>query len=82
MTVTRDEALNVAKVLTEALPYIQSFAGRTIVIKYGGNAMTEQTLKQSFAKDIVLTIQHRVVRLKVRLAAVLISQERVKNVIP
>ena len=54
MTVTRDEALNVAKVLTEALPYIQSFAGRTIVIKYGGNAMTEQTLKQSFAKDIVL----------------------------
>ena len=54
MTVTRDEALNVAKVLTEALPYIQSFAGRTIVIKYGGHAMTEQTLKQSFAKDIVL----------------------------
>ena len=54
MTVTRDEALNVAKVLTGALPYIQSFAGRTIVIKYGGNAMTEQTLKQSFAKDIVL----------------------------
>ena len=51
---TRDEALNVAKVLTEALPYIQSFAGRTIVIKYGGHAMTEQTLKQSFAKDIVL----------------------------
>ncbi len=54
MTVTRDEALTVAKVLTEALPYIQSFAGKTIVIKYGGNAMTEQTLKQSFAKDIVL----------------------------
>ena len=54
MTVTRDEALNIAKVLTEALPYIQSFKGRTIVIKYGGNAMTEDRLKESFAKDIVL----------------------------
>ncbi|MDA0762729.1 MAG: acetylglutamate kinase, partial [Proteobacteria bacterium] len=54
MTVTRDEALKIAKVLTEALPYIQSFKGRTIVIKYGGNAMTEEALKESFAKDIVL----------------------------
>ena len=54
MTVTRDEALKIAKVLTEALPYIQSFKGRTIVIKYGGNTMTEEALKESFAKDIVL----------------------------
>ena len=54
MTVTRNEALKIAKVLTEALPYIQSFKGKTIVVKYGGNAMTEETLKKSFAKDIVL----------------------------
>ena len=53
MTVTRNEALKIAKVLTEALPYIQSFKGKTIVVKYGGNAMTEETLKKSFAKDIV-----------------------------
>ena len=54
MSLTPQSAMNVAKVLTEALPYIQSFAGKTIVIKYGGNAMTEEHLKSSFARDIVL----------------------------
>ena len=44
----------VAKVLTEALPYIQKFQGKTMVIKYGGNAMTEEHLKHSFASDIAL----------------------------
>ena len=43
-----------AKILAEALPYIQRFHGKTIVIKYGGNAMTEEKLKHSFASDIVL----------------------------
>ena len=42
------------KVLSEALPYIQRFFGKTIVIKYGGNAMIEPALKQSFARDVVL----------------------------
>ncbi|MEM7098895.1 MAG: acetylglutamate kinase [Pseudomonadota bacterium] len=45
---------DVAKVLTEALPYIQRFHGQTVVIKYGGNAMTEEALKRSFARDVVL----------------------------
>jgi acetylglutamate kinase len=43
-----------AKILAEALPYIQRFHGKTIVIKYGGNAMTDERLKHSFASDIVL----------------------------
>jgi len=47
-------AKNIANVLTEALPYIQQFTGCTIVVKYGGNAMTDERLKQSFARDIVL----------------------------
>jgi acetylglutamate kinase len=46
--------INVVKVLTEALPYIQRFHGKTIVIKYGGNAMVDERLKNSFARDIVL----------------------------
>ncbi|MCG8316257.1 MAG: acetylglutamate kinase [Pseudomonadales bacterium] len=54
MTLNKDQALNIAKVLTEALPYIQRFTGRTIVIKYGGNAMVDEELKNSFARDIVL----------------------------
>ena len=41
-------------VLAEALPYIKRFHGKTVVIKYGGNAMTEEHLKQSFARDIIL----------------------------
>ena len=47
-------ATEVAQVLSEALPYIQKFTGRTIVVKYGGNAMIDEDLKASFARDIVL----------------------------
>lgn len=54
MTLANDEALNTAKVLTEALPYIQKFSGKTIVVKFGGNAMVSEELKNSFARDIVL----------------------------
>ena len=54
MTLDLDAASNIAGVLTEALPYIQRFTGKTIVVKYGGNAMTDETLKNSFARDIVL----------------------------
>ncbi len=43
-----------ARVLAEALPYIQRFHGKTIVVKYGGNAMTDPRLKESFARDVVL----------------------------
>lgn len=43
-----------ASILAEALPYIRRFSGSTMVIKYGGNAMTEDHLKEQFAKDIVL----------------------------
>jgi len=46
-----------AKTLIEALPYLQSYAGQSIVIKYGGNAMVEEELKKSFARDIVLLKQ-------------------------
>lgn len=54
MSLSLDSAKNIAKVLTEALPYIQKFTGRTIVVKYGGNAMVDDVLKNSFARDIVL----------------------------
>jgi acetylglutamate kinase len=54
MTLTRNDALNIANVLTEALPYIQRFVGKTIVVKYGGNAMIDDSLTKSFADDIVL----------------------------
>ncbi len=43
-----------AHVLTEALPYIQQFHGHTVVIKYGGNAMIDEQLKNNFARDVVL----------------------------
>ncbi|MGD9849487.1 MAG: acetylglutamate kinase, partial [Desulfuromonas sp.] len=43
-----------ANVLMEALPYIKRFYGKTIVIKYGGNAMVEEPLKEGFAKDVIL----------------------------
>ncbi|MFO0775017.1 MAG: acetylglutamate kinase [Nitrospiraceae bacterium] len=49
-----DKLIKKANVLIEALPYIRTFRGKTIVIKYGGNAMTEQSLKERFAEDIVL----------------------------
>ncbi len=48
------ESSTTARVLTEALPYLQQFHGKTVVVKYGGNAMTEETLKHSFARDVVL----------------------------
>lgn len=51
------KANSVVKVLSEALPYIQKLNGKTIVIKYGGNAMTDENLKQGFARDIVLLKQ-------------------------
>lgn len=51
------EAQQYAHILTEALPYIQRYSGKTIVIKYGGNAMTDENLKQSFARDVVLLKQ-------------------------
>lgn len=54
MPLTRKQAINTAQVLSTAVPYIQQFAGKTIVIKYGGNAMTDEKLKQSFARDIVM----------------------------
>jgi len=49
-----DSTQQVAQILIEALPYIQRFHGKTIVIKYGGNAMIDDALKQSFASDVVL----------------------------
>ena len=54
MSLDRESAMNVAKVLTEALPYIQRFTGKTMVVKFGGNAMTDSQLNQQFARDIVL----------------------------
>lgn len=57
MALNQQQASQFADVLGEALPYIQQFAGKTIVIKYGGNAMTEPELKQGFARDIVLLKQ-------------------------
>ena len=45
---------NSAQVLAEALPYIRRFHGKTIVIKYGGNAMVDHELKRGFARDVVL----------------------------
>ena len=48
------EPATIARVLSESLPYIRQFHGKTIVIKYGGNAMVEQRLQRSFAHDVVL----------------------------
>jgi acetylglutamate kinase len=48
------KSIDQAEVLLEALPYIRRFAGKTVVIKYGGHAMTDDALKQAFARDIVL----------------------------
>jgi len=49
-----DNTQEVAQILIEALPYIQRFEGKTIVIKYGGNAMIDDALKESFARNVVL----------------------------
>ncbi|MEP3856825.1 acetylglutamate kinase [uncultured Porticoccus sp.] len=54
MSLTREAASNTARVLSEALPYIQRFTGKTIVVKFGGNAMVDEKLKASFARDIVM----------------------------
>jgi acetylglutamate kinase len=52
---TQERTANqIADVLIEALPYIQRFKGKTVVVKFGGNAMVDEALKQSFARDIVL----------------------------
>ncbi len=50
----KNTAHEIAHVLIEALPYIQKFKGKTVVIKFGGNAMVDEALKHSFARDIVL----------------------------
>jgi acetylglutamate kinase len=54
MSLASERGQGIAHVLIEALPYIQRFRGKTIVIKYGGNAMVEQSLKHGFARDVVL----------------------------
>jgi acetylglutamate kinase len=54
MSLNTQKASQIAEVLTEALPYIQRFTGKTLVIKYGGNAMVDENLKNSFARDVVL----------------------------
>jgi acetylglutamate kinase len=54
MALSESTAGQRAKILAEALPYIRRFTGKTIVVKYGGNAMTDERLKASFARDVVL----------------------------
>jgi acetylglutamate kinase len=54
MSLNRQEAGRFASVLTESLPYIQRFTGRTFIIKFGGNAMTDPALQENFARDVVL----------------------------
>ena len=53
----KKSAINIANVLSEALPYLQRLNNKTIVIKFGGNAMVDEKLKNSFARDIVLLKQ-------------------------
>src|SRR6056300_1218891 len=48
------QALEKAKILIEALPYIKAFSNKTVVVKYGGHAMVDDALKKSFALDIIL----------------------------
>lgn len=54
MKAESSNAAVIARVLTEALPYIKRFNGKTMVIKYGGNAMSDDALKSGFARDVVL----------------------------
>jgi acetylglutamate kinase len=54
MGITRKQAENIASVLSEGLPYIQRFYGKIIVVKYGGAAMSDESLKRGFARDIAL----------------------------
>ena len=57
MNDTLNSIATVGNILTEVLPYIQRYSGKTIVIKYGGNAMTDPVLERGFAKDVVLLKQ-------------------------
>ena len=54
MPLSPSSAADRARILIEALPYLQRFRGKTVVIKYGGNAMVDESLKQGFARDVVL----------------------------
>ena len=54
MSLNPSTAIETARVLADALPYIQRFYGKTIVLKYGGAAMAGESLQSSFAKDVVL----------------------------
>ena len=54
MSLPHERAQTIAHVLIEALPYIKRFQGKTMVIKYGGNAMEDEPLKRGFARDVVL----------------------------
>ncbi|MGF1614457.1 MAG: acetylglutamate kinase [Gammaproteobacteria bacterium] len=54
MSLSSSAALQIARVLTDALPYIKRFTGKVMVIKYGGNAMVDDALKNGFARDVVL----------------------------
>ena len=54
MSITENNAINISKVLTEALPYIRKFNNKVVVIKYGGNAMENKVLQKNFARDLVL----------------------------
>ena len=54
MGISVKQAKNISSVLSEGLPYIQKFKGKTIVVKYGGAAMSDQSLKKNFARDIAL----------------------------
>jgi len=49
-----EEEIKKANILIEALPYIRKFHGKTIVVKYGGHAMVDDTLRENFAKDVIL----------------------------
>ena len=54
MSISETNAINISKVLTEALPYIRKFNNKVVVIKYGGNAMENKILQKNFARDLVL----------------------------
>ena len=54
MSFSETNAINISKVLTEALPYIRKFNNKVVVIKYGGNAMENKVLQKNFARDLVL----------------------------
>ncbi len=54
MSLNQQQAHRIADVLGEGLPYIQRFHGKTVVIKYGGNAMVDEQLQRGFARDVVL----------------------------